>query len=281
MASPSGHAAQPLIGIGGWRALIAVGIALSGFLVALVGTVVLLVLEVPTGLAVAGGIVWIACSVLTAWAVEVGAWWRGAGGAVQRAAVAVELLGAVAVFVAGTARGVGLLLELPAYGTAPSSASASFGVAAVGAAAVALLLLAAPLAGGEAVLSRPRLRRLAVGAAIVGGIAAVGATATAAAPAGCGLFDFETERWRSEMAGPGGARLVRMAEAVDRCGIVEAGMTGPQVRALLGPPSSAGSGTSAWALGYSGLLSMESQLEIDFERRDGIPRVSDVRLLTD
>ena len=82
------------------------------------------------------------------------------------------------------------------------------------------------------------------------------------------------------MAGAGGARLVRMARAVQRCGIVEPGMRRPQVLALLGPPSSAYSGTSTWALGDVGLLSVQSSLTVDLERRDGIARVADVRLLS-
>jgi hypothetical protein len=275
------HAAEPLIRVQGWRALVAYGIALSGFLVALVGTVVLLVVGVPTGLGVAFGVVWAVCGVFTAWAVEVGRWRRGVVGHVQRVAIALQLLGALAVFVAGTARGAGLLLELPTYGTRPSVAASSFGVAAVGGLALALLIAAAPLAGSRppAVLSRPRLQRMAVGGAIVGGIAAVGAVAMASAPAGCGIFDFKPERWRSEMAGAGGPRMVRMGEAVQRCRVVEPGMTRPQVRALLGRPSSAFGGRSSWDLGDDArFLAAQSRLVVEFERRGGTDRVSDVGL---
>jgi SmpA / OmlA family len=281
VTSPSGHVAQPLIGGWGWRALIAVAIATSGFLVALVATVALLVFAVPVGLGVAAGLSWTVCGVLTAGAVETGRWRDGVVGTVQRLAVAFELLATVAVFVAASARGVALLLELPAYGTAPSDAAPWFGAAAVGALAVTLLLAATPLAGGQAVLSRPRLQRIVAGGAIVGGFAAAGAIAMGAAPAGCGMFDFQTERWRSEMAGAGGARLVRMARAVQRCGIVEPGMTRSQVRALLGRPSWTYSGTYTWRLGNSGLLSVQSSLVVAFERREGTPRVTGVRLLSD
>jgi hypothetical protein len=240
------------------------------------------VLEAPTGFGVAVGVLWTVCGVFTAWAVEAGSWRRGVIGYVQRVAVAFGLLGAVAVFVSGIARGAALLLELPTYGTAPSAAAPSFAAAAVGALVVALLVAAAPLADKPAILSRSRLRRMATGVTIAGGIAAVSAVATAAAPTGCGLFDFQAERWRSEMAGAGGARLLRMSEAVQRCGVVEAGMTRPQVRALLGRPSSASSGTFEWALGDDGgLLPAQSWLNVDFERRDGIDRVVDVMLASD
>jgi hypothetical protein len=282
VVSPPAHAAQPLIRVRGWRALVAFGIAAGGCLVALLGVAVLLVLGVPTGLGVAIGGLWTVCGLLTAWAVEVGGWGRGVIGHVQRVAVAFELLGTAAVLTAGIVRGVGLLLELPVYGTPPSAAGPSFGVAAVAALALVLLLVAAPLEGQPTVLSRRWLQRLAAGVALVGGIATISAVVVSAAPAGCGAFDFQAERWRSEMAGEGGARLVRMGEAVRRCEIVETGMTRPQVRALLGEPSSASSGRFTWALGDDGgLLPAQGSLIIDFERRDGIHRVSDVMLLSD
>lgn len=273
--------AQPLIRDRGWRGLIAFGIAVSGCLVGLVGCVVLLLLEARSGYGVAFGILSTVCGVLAAWAVEVGAWRRGVIGYAQRVAVALGVLAAVTVCVAGIARGARLLLELPTYGTAPSAATPSFAAAAVGALAAALLSAAAPLAGKPAALSRSRLRRTAVGVTIVGGLAVVSAAATAAAPAGCGVFDFQAERWRSEL-GEGGGRLVRMGEAVRRCGIVEEGMTRPQVRALLGRPSSAFPGTFMWAFGDDGgLLSVQGSLIVSFERRDGIDRVSDVTLESD
>lgn len=277
MASPSGLVAQPLIRGYGWRALIAIAMVLSCGLAALVGTVWLLLLMVPVGLGVAAGASWVVSGVLTAWAVETGRWRPGPLGYVQRLAAAVLFAGAAALVVAGIVRGIGLLLELPHYGTPPSAAAPLFGVAAVGALALAMLAASAPLAGEGTRLSPARLRRATVGVAGVGVIAAIGALTTASAPAGCGTFDFQRERWRSELAGEGSARLVRMAEAVKRCRVVEPGMTRAQVQAMLGPPPTRTLGTYRWWLGEAGgLMAERISLNIDFERSDGTPRVADV-----
>ena len=276
-----GRVAQPLIRVHGTRALIALGIVPSCGLVALVGTVWLLLLEVPVELGVAAGASWALSGVLTAWAVETGRWRPGLLGYVQRLAAAVLFAGAAALVVAGIVRGVGLLLELPDYGTPPSAAAPSFGVAAIGALALAVLAASAPLVGDGTGVSRARLRRATVGAAVVGAIAAIGALATASAPAGCGMFDFERERWRSELAGEGSARLVHMGEAVERCGVVEPGMTRAQVRAKLGPPPSRILGTYVWWLGNHGLMAQQISLNIGFERSDATPRVTDVFLHAD
>lgn len=184
--------------------------------------------------------------------------------------------------VAGIVRGVGLLLELADYGTPPSAAAPSFGVAAVGALALAVLAASALLGDSRTQVSRARLRRATVGAALVGGIAVIGAVATASAPSGCGTFDFQPERWRSELSGESGARLVRMGEAVERCGVVEPGMTRGQVRAKLGPLPSNIAGTYVWWLGHDGgLMARQIYLAVDFERSDGTPRVTDVTLQYD
>jgi hypothetical protein len=281
MAVPSGPVAEPLIRVRGWRGFVALGMVLSCALAALVGTVWLLVLMVPVGLGVAAGATWAVSGVLAAWAVDTGRWRPGPLGYVQRLAAAVLFAGAAALVVAGFVRGVGLLLELPDYGTPPSAAAPSFGVAAVGALALAVLAASAPLTSGGTSVARARLRRATVGAAALGAIAAIGALVAASAPAGCGTFDFEPERWRSELAGEGSARLVRMGEAVKRCGIVEPGMTPAQVRAKLGPLPSNIAGTYVWWLGQRGLISQQMSLNIGFERSDGTPRVADVMLHAD
>lgn len=283
MAAPPGPVAEPLIRIRGWRGFVAFGMVWTCGLAALVGTVWLLLLMVPVGLGVAAGVTWAASGVLTAWAVETGRWRPGPLGYAQRLAAAVLFAGAAALAVAGTVRGIGLLLELPGYGTPPSAATPWFGLVAVSALGLALLAASAPLASDGTRLSQARLRRATAGAAIIGGIAAIGALATAAAPAGCGIFDFERERWRSELAGEGGGRLVRMGEAVERCGVVEPGMTREQVRAKLGPPQSNGSGTYGWWLGDAGgFMALQVYLGVGFERSsDGTPRVARVTIDTD
>lgn len=282
MTSPPGRAAQPLISVRRWRALIALAIVLSCGLAALLGTVWLLVLLVPVGLGVAVGTSWAVSGALTAWAVESGRWRAGPVGFVQRLAAVVLSAGAVALVVGGIVRGLGLLLELPDYGTPPSAAAPSFGVASVGALTLAVLIASAPLVGGGTSVARGRLRRATVGAAILGAVAAIGALVAASAPPGCGSFDFDRERWQSELAGDGSARLVRMGEAVKRCGIVEPGMTPAQVRATLGPPPSRILGTYIWWLGEDGgFLAQRTSLHIGFRRNDGILRVADVTLNTD
>jgi len=282
MTSPSGPVAQPLIRVHGWRALIALGMVLSCGLAALVGTVWLLVLMVPVGIGVAAGATWAVSGVLTAWAVDTGRWRPGPLGYVQRVAAAVLFAGAAALVVAGIVRGVGLLMELPDYGTPPSTAAPSFGVAAVGALALALLVVSAPLVEDGTRVSRVRLRRATLGVAVVGAVAAIGALAAASSPAGCGTFDYQRERWRSELAGEGSARLVRMGEAVKRCGVVEPGMTRAQVRAILGPPPTRILGTYTWWLGETGgFMAQQTSLNVDFDRSDGTPRVADVSLYSD
>lgn len=272
---------QPLIRIRGWRGFVALGMVWSCALAGLVGTVWLLVLEVPTGLGVAAGASWAISGLLTAWAVDSGRWRPGLLGRIQRVAAAVLFAGAAALFVAGIARAGSLLLELPDYGTPPSAAAPWFGVAAVGALGLAVLAAAAPLVGDGERPSRARLRRASVAAAVLGAIATIGAIAAASAPAGCGTFDFDRERWRGELAGEGSGRLVRMGEAVERCGVVEPGMTPAQVRAKLGPVPSNIAGTYVWWLGHRGLSPWQSYLAVDFERRNGIARVADVAVRTD
>jgi len=280
MTSPSGPVAQPLIRVYGWRALIAIGMVLSCGLAALIGTVWLLLLMVPVGLGVAAGASWMVSGVLTAWAVDTGRWRPGPLGYVQRLAAAVLFAGAAALVIGGIVRSVGLLLELPDYGTPPSAAAPSLGVAAVGALALAALAASAPLAGGRTSVSRARLRRATAGVAALGAVAAIGALAAASAPAGCGTFDFDRARWRSELAGEGSGRLVRMGEAVKRCAIVGPGMTPAQVQAILGPPPTRILGTYTWWLGeHGGLMAEPISLSIGFKRSDGTLRVADVTLL--
>ncbi len=282
MASPSGHAAQPLIRVHGWRTLIALAMVLSCGLVALVGTVWLLLVEVPVGLGVAAGATWAVSGALTAWAVDSGRWRCGPLGRIQRVAAIVLFAGAAGLVVAGIVHGINLLLELPNYGTPPSAATRSFGVVAVSALALAVLAASAPLASGGPNISRAWLRHATIGVAVVGGIAAIGALATAVAPAGCGTFDFQRERWRSELSGESGGRLVRMGEAVERCGVVEPAMTRAQVQERLGPPHSQIGGSHIWWLGHDApLMTQQVYLSVDFDRSDGIPRVASVTLQTD
>jgi hypothetical protein len=153
---------------------------------------------------------------------------------------------------------------------------------AIGAVALAVLGASVPLAGDGTSASRTRLRRATVGAAVISAVAVTGALVTASAPAGCGTFDFQRERWRSELAGEGSARLVRMGEAVKRCGVVEPGMTRAQVRAKLGSPPTRILGTYTWWLGETGgLMAEQNSLNVSFEHNDGTPRVAEVFLHAD
>jgi hypothetical protein len=259
----------------GARGFLAYGIVVGSFVVAAAGVGWLLVQGTSPIIAVGVGIGWTLSGVLTIWAVEAGEWDAGHVRRPQQVAAASLLLGAVAVVLIGIARGIALLLEHRDYGTTPAAAAPAITVAAFGAFVIALLLTVVPV-----IASRRRQRRGALTAASVGAVFFFIAGLTTAAAPGCGSFEFSPERWRTEMVGEGGPRLVRMAEAVDRCGIVDEGMTRSEVDALLGRPPSRILDQYLWALGDDGgLFSEQKTLAI----RYGVgatDRVGDVSIVS-
>lgn len=259
----------------GARGVLAYGIVVGNFIVAAAGVGWLLVRETSPIVAIGVGIGWTLCGALTAWAVETGEWGAGRARRPRQVAAASLLLGAVAVVLIGIIRGIALLLEHRDYGTTPAAAAPAIALAAFGAFAIALLLTVVPV-----VASRRRQRRGALTAASVGAVFFFVAGLTTAAAPGCDSFDFSPERWRTEMAGEGGPRLVRMAEAVHRCGIVDEGTTRSQVEALLGRPPSRILDRYLWALGDDGgLVSEQKTLAIRYKVGE-TDRVGDVSIVS-
>lgn len=230
--SIAGPDAQPLLRSRSLRSLTAFAVLVGGLLVVLLAIVIALF---EGSWPLLSGSVLVGYGVCAAAAVIDRGWRPGRSGRVEQGGVVVVALACL--FVAGSAAldAGQTLRQLPTLGTAPHHAAFSLALLAVALFALALLVAVLPLGSGR---TRTLFGRVTAGTAVLALLAGGASAFAASAPAdtGCGRFDFQPSRWQAALSARTGEDANRMAEAVERCGVVAPGATRAAALALLGRP---------------------------------------------